>query len=174
MGLFGHVVIIPWGGIIFKRKIFFKMTGAVARFPRHDNGPIRAAFELGRSLHHTISVENGGGRIVVTTHGEADAQGILAFLDDIVSHPEWKPGYQILLDHRDLDLKNIPQDGIGQVSQYFVKLKSKLGTGKIALVMNRDIDYGIARAWELMTADDVEISIFVFRTLKEARQWLKA
>ena len=145
----------------------------MTRCLHYDNGPSHSDFESRRNLHHTVAIENGGGRVIVTTHGEASVQGILAFLDDIVSHPAWKPGRQILLDHRDLDLKKIPQDGISKVSQYFVKLKPKLGAGKIALVMNRDIDYGIARAWELMTADDVDISIFVFRSIKDAVRWLE-
>jgi hypothetical protein len=123
-------------------------------------------------LRHELTVENNGSRFVVTTHGEASVSGILAFLDDLVSHPQWKPGSQILLDHSDLDLGRIAQNGIGQVSQYFIKIAPQLGAGKIALIMNREIDYGIARAWELMTADDVDISIFVFRSVEDARKWL--
>ena len=109
---------------------------------------------------------------MVTTQGEADLQGLLAFLDDIVAHPQWKPGKQILLDHSNLGLGNIAQDDISRVSQHFIKISKKLGSGRIALVMDRELDYGIARAWELMTADDVDISIFVFRSVEDARKWL--
>jgi hypothetical protein len=123
-------------------------------------------------LRHEITVENNGMCLVVTTHGVADIPGIFAFLDDIVSHPQWVPGMQILVDHRDLNLNKIAQDGIREVSRYFANLSLNLGNGKIAFVLNRDIDFGIARAWELMTADDVEISIYMFRSIEDARTWL--
>ena len=39
--------------------------------------------------------------------------------------------------------------------------------------MNRDIDFGIARAWEMVTEYDVETKIHVFRQMEDAKNWLK-
>ena len=39
--------------------------------------------------------------------------------------------------------------------------------------MNREVDFGIARAWENITQDDVDIKIYVFREMEEAIAWLE-
>jgi hypothetical protein len=39
--------------------------------------------------------------------------------------------------------------------------------------MKREIDFGIARAWEIVTDSDVDISINVFRQIDKAIDWLE-
>ncbi len=109
---------------------------------------------------------------IVTTEGQGDVTGIVAFLDDLIADPQWRPGLHILLDHRRLDIATITTEGIEQVSHYFRKIGPRLGGGSIALVMHKDIDFGIARAWELVTEAHVDMRIGVFRSLEEARRWL--
>lgn len=124
-------------------------------------------------MEHAIEVEPGGRSFTVTTTGRGSAEGIIAFLDAIVSHPSWQPGNHILLDHRKLDIAEITVEGIDRVSHHFQKIGPRLGSGKIALVMKKDIDFGIARAWELTTDAHVDMQIGVYRSMDEARMWLR-
>jgi hypothetical protein len=124
-------------------------------------------------MKHTLHVSEDGLLFTIVTEGDGDVAGIIAFLKDIISHPQWKPGKRILLDHRRLNIEEITLSGVEDVSFYFISISDQLGDGKIALVMNRDIDFGIARAWESVTNLDVDIKIHVFRELEEARDWLK-
>jgi hypothetical protein len=124
-------------------------------------------------MEHAIEVEQDGRSFVVTTSGQGSAEGIIAFLDAIVSHPSWQPGHHILLDHRKLNIADITVKGIDRVSHHFQKIAPQLGGGKIALVMKKDIDFGIARAWELTTDEHVDIQIGVYRSMDEARMWLR-
>ena len=123
-------------------------------------------------MKHTLNVSENGLVFTIVTDGDGDVDGIIAFLKDIISHPQWKPGKHILLDHRALMIDEISAPGIEDVSLYFISIADKLGDGKIALVMNRDIDFGIARAWESITNLDVDIKIHVFRKLDDAINWL--
>ena len=123
-------------------------------------------------MKHAIEMEPDG-RFTVTTTGQGSAKGIIAFLDAIVSHPLWQPGNTILLDHRKLNIANITVEGIERVSHHFQKIGPQLGSGKIALVMKKDIDFGIARAWELTTEEDVDMQIGVYRSMDDARMWLR-
>ena len=123
-------------------------------------------------MKHTLKVSADGLLFTVVTKGDGGVEGIIAFLNDIISHPKWKPGNHILLDHRRLNIDQISASGIEDVSIFFISISDKLGAGKIALVMNRDIDFGIARAWESITNLDVDIRIHVFRKLEEAIHWL--
>lgn len=120
---------------------------------------------------HTLEVDKNG-CFFIQTEGDGDVEGIIAFLKDIISHPQWKPGNNILLDHRALSINAISVSGINEVSAYFKSIADKLGNGKIALVMSREVDFGIARAWENITTDDVDIKIYVFRELEKAISWL--
>lgn len=123
-------------------------------------------------MEHVIEVEPDSDTFIITTSGQGSAEGILAFLDDIVSHAAWRPGNNILLDHRKLDIADITVEGIERVSYHFQKMGPLLGGGKIALVMKKDIDFGIARAWELTTNENVDMQIGVYRSMDEARMWL--
>jgi hypothetical protein len=124
-------------------------------------------------MKHKLKVSEDGSLLTVITEGAGDVEGIIAFLKDIISHPRWKPGNLILLDHRALETDEITLSGIEDVSAYFKSIAPELGDGKIALVMKREIDFGIARAWELFTEYDVDIKIHVFRQLEKAISWLK-
>jgi len=124
-------------------------------------------------MKHTLKVSEDGSFFTIITEGEGDVEGIIAFLKDIISHPQWKPGNLILLDHRALKIDEITVSGIEDVSAYFKTISNELGNGKVALLMKREIDFGIARAWENITEYDVDIKVYVFRELEKAISWLK-
>lgn len=121
-------------------------------------------------MEHALAVESDG-RFIVSTMGRGSAEGIIAFLEAIVSHPSWQPGNHILLDHRKLNIADITVEAIDRVLHHFQKIAHRLGNGKIALVMKKDIDFGIARAWEFTTNEHVDMQIGVYRSLDEARMW---
>jgi hypothetical protein len=124
-------------------------------------------------MQHRLEADPGKDLIMVTTDGDATVEGICAFLDDIISHPAWRPGMCILLDHRKLNLSPINQKGVEQVSDYFASISEALGNGKIALVMNKAVDFGITRSWEIITQDRTNMQIHVFRELDPARLWIE-
>jgi hypothetical protein len=124
-------------------------------------------------MKHRIESDKTNGLLIVTTEGDAAVEGIFAFLDDIISHPDWLLGMSLILDHRRLNLGPISAQGIEQVSDYFAGISGKLGNGKMAMVMNKDVDFGIARASEIITQDRTNMKLHVFRTLDEAWAWIK-
>jgi hypothetical protein len=124
-------------------------------------------------MKHILKVSEDGSFFTIITEGKGDVEGIIAFLKDIISHPQWKPGNLILLDHRALKIDEITVTGIEDVSAYFKTISNELGNGKVALVMKREIDFGIARAWENITEYGVDIKVYVFRELEKAISWLK-
>ncbi len=124
-------------------------------------------------MEHTITFDLDKCLVNIQTKGDGDARGIITFFKDIVAHPQWKPGLKILLDHRKLKIDTLKMDGIQSISTFFKQIGPKFGDGKLALVMQRDIDFGLARTWEILTADDVDIAIAVFRSIDEASRWLE-
>lgn len=127
---------------------------------------------MGSAMRHSLQVDQSNGLFLITTEGDATVEGIIAFLDDIVAHPLWRSGMSILLDHRNLSISNISAKGVEQVSDYFAGLNQSLGNGKIALVMTRDVDFGMARAWEIMTSDRTNMRINILRSMENAQAWI--
>ena len=126
-----------------------------------------------KRMKHSLKVTENCRIFTVITEGDGDVEGIIAFLKDIIDHPQWVRGNYILLDHRALKINSITVSGREAVSEYFKSISYRLGNGKIALVMKRDVDYGIARAWEIITQDDVDIEVNVFLEYEKALDWLK-
>lgn len=124
-------------------------------------------------MQHKLETDPFHKIFMVTTDGDATVEGIFAFLDDIISHPQWRPGMSVLLDHRRLDLSPITPRGIEQVSDYFAGISDALGNGKLAMVMNKEVDFGIARASEIITQDRTQMQLRVFRFVEDAWAWLK-
>ena len=125
-------------------------------------------------MKHTITVNSKHNQFHVKTQGNGHVDGFITFFKDLINHPQWRSGSSILMDHRDLHIDGIPMTGIEVISQFFKGIGPKLGDGKLAMVMKREIDFGLARAWEILTADDVDIKIEVFRSFSEASQWLES
>ena len=124
-------------------------------------------------MQHVIQIGQDGAVVTIKTYGDGSPEGIIAFLEDLISHPEWQKGANVLLDHRELSIDSITVEGIERVAGFFVSIADQLGDGKLALVMNRDIDFGIARAWELVTATEVDMQIRVFKRIDDAKCWLQ-
>ena len=123
-------------------------------------------------MKHRIEAELPKGRLQVVTEGQGTPQGIIDFLNDVISHPQWKSGMSLLVDHRKLSLKNLDRLDTETVVDHFVNIRDRLGSGKCALVMNRDVDFGIARASEMMVSNRTDMEIQVFRSMEEAEKWL--
>ncbi len=125
-------------------------------------------------MKHKLNADVSEDLMLLVTKGDATVEGITAFLDDIIAHPNWQPGMSILLDHRLLNLSPITTLGVEQISDYFTEISDALGGGKLAMVMNKDVDFGITRAWEIITQDRTQMQLHVFRTLDDAQAWIQA
>lgn len=123
-------------------------------------------------MTHSLAVHSQERLFVVKTTGSGNASGIVAFLEDIVTSAHWELGMSVLVDHRDLNIGHLLPSEVNAVSNYFQSISADLGHGKLALVMNKDVDFGIARAWEAITSDHVDMDIFVFREIEKALTWL--
>jgi hypothetical protein len=123
-------------------------------------------------MKHTITVNAKHNQFIVITQGDGHVDDFISFFKELINHPQWRTGSSILMDHRDLHIDGIAMKGIERISHFFKGIGPKLGDGKLAMVMQREIDFGLARAWEILTADDVDIQIEIFRSYEDACHWL--
>ena len=112
----------------------------------------------------------------VTTSGDAILQGYYDFSKAVLEHDEWKPGGLILLDHTELNTGPLTIDDVQTIANISGQYSKQLGTAKVALLVDRDLDYGMTRMWQILvegytTSHD---SVKIFRNRDEAVAWLKS
>ena len=107
-----------------------------------------------------------------TTSGDAEADQFGELLDLMLAHAEWKPGTPYLHDHTDLNAGPLTVDDVGRVAQLCADRRADLGAGKCALIMVRDLEFGLARMWGSLVEDKWDVEANIFRTREEAIAWL--
>ena len=112
----------------------------------------------------------------ITTTGDAILQGYYDFTEAVLGHEEWKPGGLILLNHTKLNTGPLTIDDVQAIANIAGQYREQLGTAKVAIVVDRDLDYGMTRMWQVLverhtTSHD---SAKIFRNRDEALAWLKS
>jgi len=112
----------------------------------------------------------------VTTSGDAILQGYYDFTEAVLEHEEWKPGGLILLNHTILNTGPLTIDDIQAIANIPGQYSVQLGTAKVAIVVDRDLDYGMTRMWQALVESYITLhdSVKIFRNRDEAVAWLKS
>ncbi|MFZ1983990.1 MAG: hypothetical protein WAU91_06230 [Desulfatitalea sp.] len=86
--------------------------------------------------------------------------------------PDFKPGMRVLWDLSQANASRISTDEIRRIAHLNKSHVKKTGVGyKIAFVAPRDIEYGLARMYQMFSAE-TPVENRVFRTIEEAQRWL--
>ena len=112
----------------------------------------------------------------VTTSGDAILQGYYDFTEALLEHEEWKPGGLILLNHTELNTGPLTIDDVQAIAIISKQYSEQLGTAKVAILVDRDLDYGMTRMWQALVESHTTSydSVEIFRNRNEAVAWLKS
>ena len=112
----------------------------------------------------------------VTTSGDAILQGYYDFTKAVLEHEEWKPGGLILLNHTELNTGPLTVNDVQAIAIISGQYSEQLGTAKVAIVVDRDLDYGMTRMWQVFVESHTNsyASAKIFRNRDEAVTWLKS
>jgi hypothetical protein len=119
----------------------------------------------------TYTIDGTRGFVSIVASGKITKADALATFDEIIADPDFRPGMQILSDHRELDTV---------VSSAFVKAwinriaeRGELFSGsRAALVESSIVRYGMARMASIL-AEATPLELRVFRDVDQARRWLE-
>ena len=119
-----------------------------------------------------VELPGTDGHAVVTTSGTFNVTDHLRMIEDIVSRPGWRPGTDVLFDHRGLSFGDADLRAMYEASTNHQRNDARIGSGKAAVLMRSLSDYGRARQFELLMADRASASVRVFLDEAEALDWL--
>jgi len=115
-----------------------------------------------------------GGFFDGKTSGDAELDTFRELLDVMFAHEEWKPGTPVMYDHTDLNSAPLTVDDVRSIAQMCADRRAKFGVAKVAIVVSRDLEFGLSRTWAAFVEDKWDVSANIFWTREEAIAWLTA
>lgn len=109
----------------------------------------------------------------VRTIGSFTVEDHARMVEDIVSREFWKPGLDVLFDHRELEFGFTNFEIMKRASANHEKNDERIGNGKAAILMKSIVDFGRGRQFELIADDKVSAKLKVFRDEESAVKWLQ-
>ena len=125
-------------------------------------------------MRWTVELPEADGYAVVTTSGAFDVSDHLRMIEDVTTRPGWRPGMDVLFDHRALDLGEADLRAMYQAGDNHRRNDERIGDGRAAILVRSLNDYGRGRQFELLTGGRVSATMSVFMDEAEARDWLAA
>jgi hypothetical protein len=109
--------------------------------------------------------------IIVRSSVVITADDLIETMHQIVNNNDYKPGMNIIYDNRLLENQLFTED-VQKVLLEFEKFTNKSLPIKIALIVKRDVQFGMARMTEAM-ANELPVEIRVCRSTDDTRIWLE-
>jgi predicted heme/steroid binding protein len=118
------------------------------------------------------NIARGRNLLIARGTGKFSATSFERMLFDILFSESWMPGMNALVDHSALDLSYTFNDEIKKATEIYKKYDSRIGRGRIALVLGREEDFDKSCLFVTLLGPDVLATVKSFQTTEEARQWL--
>ena len=112
------------------------------------------------------------GPVIITASGIVKGKDIIEGLGRMLQDPDFKEGMDALGDFRTVHSANSETADIREIVSFVRANQKKRGSNyRVALVVSRDIDFGLARMFEAYS-QELPFDIQIFKDIKDAEQWL--
>ena len=109
----------------------------------------------------------------IKDYGDAEAVRFRELVDLLLAHEKWKPGTAILVNHSELNAGPLTVSDIYYMAGSFVRSRVQLGQARMAILVARELEYGMARMRMGFVEGKWDVIENVFRSRDEAISWLK-
>lgn len=122
-------------------------------------------------IRTTIDSDTGFRCHVVT--GSLSPEGLKEALEEIYDMPDYRPGSSALWDFTAADVDQFDPAAVRGAVE-FVAAKSGAPPGtRTALVVAKDVTYGLGRMYEQLLSASIGSEVMVFRDVDKAGEWLE-
>ncbi len=109
---------------------------------------------------------------VHVVRGELTHEELCETLEALYATREFQPQQSALWDLREADLTGSSAAEVRQIAELVQQHWGTTGVPRAALVVSRDVDFGIARMFELYVTTGAQREVRVFREFDEAVAWV--
>lgn len=113
------------------------------------------------------------GFLIVRTDGRFDVEDHARMVRDIVTRDDWRPGADVLFDHRQLDFGETGLEALRVALGTHREHDDQIGDGRAAILMDEGADFGIGRQFAAIAEDRVSARLRAFRDAASAEAWLE-
>ena len=124
-------------------------------------------------MHFEIIFVEEKGYFIIETSGNTSPDDVENSLNQLFANKNWCAGRSVLFDNCNENLDHLSNDDVEKISKKFTKFNDNLKNSKVALVMPKDLAFGIARMWEAHTEFNASFATCVFRSIDEAEKWVE-
>ena len=124
------------------------------------------------SMITKIDFDQSPDYVYIYSEGIAVVEGFDELFNMLVNSPRWKKGMKQLVDHSNLDGRNITTNDIQKIIGILINYIDRLGNGKVAIVAKNELSFGLIRMLELSSSENRPNEIYVFHDVDEAKKWL--
>ncbi|NOQ97478.1 MAG: hypothetical protein GQ561_04865 [Calditrichae bacterium] len=105
--------------------------------------------------------------------GLIDIEKLKIFLKGLYTTPDLEPNMDVVWDLGEADFSAVSSSDVRAVKELVVKYWGVGGKSKAALVVSRELDFGLTRMYESLMSGATTSKVMVFKNLKEAYEWLR-
>jgi hypothetical protein len=108
----------------------------------------------------------------VVTSGDAEAVTFRTCLEDVFNHERWRQGMPYLFDHSNLNSGPLTMNDVRRIADFCLDFKEMFGSSRLALLLRRDLEFGLARVWGALVEGQWDAKVCTFRSRDDAVKWL--
>lgn len=108
----------------------------------------------------------------IKTSGDAEAEKFRNLMEALVTHEKWIPGSPFLVNHARLDAASLTDEDIKNIAKLSNIYRDQIGKSKCAHLLSRDLEYGLARMWQVYVEKEWDATEQLFKSRDEAIAWL--
>ncbi len=109
--------------------------------------------------------------VIHTVTGEITFQEVKSSYESVCAHPDFKENMNSIWDLRDADASKFDSQAVIKIARYFETQTKTRTKYKAAVIVSRDLEYGLSRKYQVAAAD-LPAKIGIFINLEEAKKWV--
>ena len=113
------------------------------------------------------------GLMIRTVTGELIFEEIKSAFEASLINPDFHKNMHVIWDLRNADASKLHHQDVIRIARYFESQLKKRMDYKAALVVSRDLEYGLSRMYQVAVAD-LPATIGIFRRIEDAKKWVTA
>jgi hypothetical protein len=124
-------------------------------------------------MRYNISFDNLIHALIVKTSGTMKKDDFIEMAENLLQHPEFSSGENVIFDHIDLDFSHVSVETLEAIRFFHTQNEEQIGGGKSAIVVKPGFSGKWNRLWEKGQKINTANRVMVFEDFDEAAQWIK-
>jgi hypothetical protein len=110
---------------------------------------------------------------IQSVSGQVDIGGLKSYIDKIFKNRELFPDMKAIWDLRDADLSKMVSEDVQKLRDVVVGKWGMDERRRAALIVSRDIEFGLSRMLEMLLGEKISGKVMIFRDYDKAMNWIK-